>query len=147
MEIKIEKLTNENINLCILLFIDVFNKSPWNDKWTEDKAKSLFNDFIRTPGFIGFVGFQNNQLISVCIGHIKTWWNSSEYYIEEYFISSEKQNMGIGTLFLQEIEKQVMKKGIKKINLLTARNTPAEGFYLKNGFTNLDYMTFMKKNL
>jgi hypothetical protein len=34
-----------------------------------------------------------------------------------------------------------------EFTLLTAKNTPAESFYLKNVFENLQYMTFMKKDI
>ncbi|MBN1649138.1 MAG: GNAT family N-acetyltransferase [Spirochaetales bacterium] len=83
----------------------------------------------------------------MCIGHARKWWNSSEYYIEEYFISPELQHQGFGTVFLQKIEEDLVQKSIKKITLLTARDTPAEKFYNKNGFVKSEYMIFLRKEL
>ena len=115
MELIVKKLSSEDIEDCISLFINVFNSDPWNDRWTLTKARELFNDFLNTPGFIGFIGRLNSETISVCIGHIKKWWNSSEYYIEEYFVSPELQHKGMGTLFLQKIEVILLQNEIRKI--------------------------------
>jgi len=147
MELFVKELSSENMGDCINLFINVFNSAPWNDEWTYTKAKELFDDFSKTPGFIGFIGAINEKTIAVCLGHIKKWWNSSEYYIEEYFISPDLQHKGLGTAFLHNIETILLKREIKKITLLTAHNTPSENFYQKNGFNNLDFMTFMKKDI
>ncbi len=147
MEIMIREITFDDIDDCTELFINVFNSEPWNDEWTLAKAIDLFKDFFNTPGFIGFKGIQNNKTIAVCIGHVKKWRKSSEYYIEEYFISPELQHKGFGTDFLKKIEEQLVLGAIRKITLLTARNTPAEKFYKKNNFINLDFMTLMKKDL
>lgn len=147
MILDVKEISKGNISSCISLFIEVFNSEPWNDQWTLDKAKKLFLDFFDTPGFIGYLGFVEEDICSVCIGHIKTWWDSMEYCIEEFYVDPKMQGKGIGTSFLKDIEKRLLQKDIHKITLMTARNTMAERFYIKQGFNRLDVMTYMKKDI
>lgn len=41
------------------------------------------------------------------IDHIKNWYFSTEYYIDELCIQTDKQGNGVGTYFLKEIEKAI----------------------------------------
>ncbi|MBN1649137.1 MAG: hypothetical protein JW874_13960 [Spirochaetales bacterium] len=68
MEINLKKISPEDIDGCVELFINVFNSAPWNDQWTKDKAKVLFEDFINTPGFIGYYGSHEKKSLQCVSG-------------------------------------------------------------------------------
>ncbi|MED3985791.1 hypothetical protein P4646_17275 [Peribacillus simplex] len=47
-------LTSENLELCIELYMNVFNSEPWNERWTYETAKERLSDLLHTPKFLGF---------------------------------------------------------------------------------------------
>jgi aminoglycoside 6'-N-acetyltransferase I len=141
------KYKDSNFTECVELFIQVFNASPWNDKWTFEKANTLLTSFVSTPGFIGYIGKDEIGIKAVCLGHRKEWWNSSEYYIEEMYVDKNEQNKGYGSRMFEYIYKDIIDRGIKAITLITDRDTFANDFYDKNGFYSIDSMVFKKKIL
>ncbi len=43
MKLKVIKLTEENLEECIDLFIDTFSRAPWNDKYdSREQVKDFF---------------------------------------------------------------------------------------------------------
>jgi GNAT superfamily N-acetyltransferase len=53
------------------------------------------------------------------------------------------QGEGIGTFFINEIKKCLVKKGIHAMILATEKEFPAFGFYRKNGFFSLEELCFL----
>ena len=90
--------------------------------------------------------YENEELISISMGHIRHWYSGTEYYIDELCVQTDKQGSGIGTYFLNKIEKAIKEIGMANIFLQTENNVPAYGFYQKNGFYELKrHVSFAKK--
>ncbi len=128
------------------LFTGVFTIEPWNDDWSDQEQLNLYlNDLIGQNNSLTYGLFENEKLIGVSMGHIKHWYSGTEYYIEELCIQTNKQGSGIGTYFLEEIEKAIKSIGIVQIFLQTENNVPAYSFYQKNGFCELKgHISFAK---
>lgn len=69
------------------------------------------------------------------------------YYIDEFCIEPNEQGNGLGSFFLQEIEKCIKPKGIIHLFLQTERNLPAHHFYKKNGFWELEDHISLAKDI
>ena len=130
----------------IKIFLNVYTGSPWNDQWDYDRAELYLKSFISNPSFVGYLAYNNDQLIGVCVGERKYWWQGDEYYINEIFIDRPFQRKGIGSKFLNLIQNELKQKGIGTITLLTVKRNPADIFYKVNGFKDKDVMTFKYKN-
>jgi len=143
MEIK--KLDVSILNELLNLFIDVYNNPPWNDQWVVERAKVYLMAFMADPSFIGYSAYHNRQLIGACFGTIKHWWKGDEYYIHEIFIDRSSQRQGIGSSFIDNIQKDLQQKDIRTISLLTDKGTPADKFYNSNGFKDINKMVFKYK--
>ena len=90
--------------------------------------------------------FTNSEMVGLCMGHIRHWYTGTEYYIDEFCVSRNKQGIGIGTKFLKDVEKYITDKDITRIFLLTERTVPAYHFYKKNNFIELsEHVSFTKK--
>ena len=90
--------------------------------------------------------FEEEKLIGVSMGHIRHWYAGTEYYIDELCVRTEKQGNGIGTYFVNEIEKAIKEIGLVQIFLQTESSVPAYGFYQKNGFLELkEHVSFVKR--
>lgn len=144
----IRKFNNNDLEKCLVLFIDVFGSEPWNDKWTKERARSYLSDFIATPGFIGIVAESNNsEMIGMILGSRRQWWSGDEYFINEMCVAHHSQNTGVGSAMFKLLEETLSSKGIKDIALLTDRGVPAEEFYRKNGFNEVERIMFLAKSM
>lgn len=85
------------------------------------------------------------DLIGMALGRIRSWYEGTEYWIDEFGIASEMQCRGAGTKFLTELECLLKGRGVKHIVLLTERSVPAYRFYLKNGFSEQQETVFFVK--
>lgn len=78
-------------------------------------------------------------------GHEKIWWNNSEIFIDEMFISPELQRQGYGTELIHTVESYIKEYKLAGFTLTTNRFAPASKFYRKNGFVDYDHVLFMGK--
>lgn len=131
---------------CIETFIGVFNAEPWNDEWTFEKAQKYLTDFSETPGFAGILAWENEQLIGFLFGVQRTWWSGDEFYIHEMCVDKRHQNKGIGKALLDFLAES-LGEDIDNIALLTDRGIPAEAFYKRNGFEEIERLVFLSKNI
>ena len=145
---KIIEYKNEYLDQIVDLFLEVFENDPWNDNWpSQEKAKQYLLDIIKTPGFIGFVSFIEDELAGVLLGHVVKWWQGDEYFIKEFFVNSKQQGKGIGSKLIEHLQKELKKDEINTIVLLTENNATAAEFYDKRGFKVSTHTRFMYKNI
>ena len=81
------------------------------------------------------------------MGHIRHWYEGTEYYIDELCVRTDLQGQGLGGRFLDDIAAYLRRNGISAIFLLTDTDTPAYTFYQKHGFRVLEKNTALVKPL
>ena len=116
-------------------------------RWTKEVAESYLRDFFGHSKFVGYVAEEESAIIGGLFAHEKIWWNNSEVFIEEMFVTPEKQGCGIGSSLLMEVEKYIQEKHLAGITLSTNKYAPAPKFYEKNGFMSCEHVMFMAKSL
>lgn len=80
------------------------------------------------------------------LGHIKHWYSGTEYYIEELFVKTDLQGQGIGSKFLELIEKYLVDLNIHRIFLQTDKDMSAYSFYKRRKFCELkEHISFVKE--
>ena len=145
MEFKL--LVEDDLIKCTETFIEVFNDEPWNDKWTFPKAKKYLFDFYQTPGFLGVLAVENGEILGCIFGVHRVWWSGDEFFINEMCVKKQQQNKGIGKALLNHLIKELDNSDISNIILLTDRGIPAEEFYKKNGFEEIERIIFLHRNI
>ncbi|HEM3717354.1 TPA: GNAT family N-acetyltransferase [Streptococcus suis] len=145
MELK--ELTLADMEMVKQLFLSVFSQEPWNDDWSdEEQLDRYLGDLLSHPRALCFGLIDQDMLIALSLGHIRYWYEGTEYRIEELCISRDYQGRGIGQAFLKRIEEQLAERSIIHILLQTERNLPAFSFYEKCGFRALEEdVTMVKK--
>ncbi|WP_208559961.1 GNAT family N-acetyltransferase [Marinilactibacillus kalidii] len=139
------RLDQEDINLCVSSFIDVFNGPPWNDDWKQEQARLYLEDIFQTPGFIG-VGFQHQETLEgVILGNVKRWYSGKEFFIQEMFVLNASQGKGIGKKLMAHLEDVLEEEDVQDLALLTDKGIDAEFFYKANGFNEIERLIFMAK--
>ncbi|MCK4075516.1 GNAT family N-acetyltransferase [Streptococcus suis] len=145
MELK--ELTLADIEMVKQLFLSVFSQEPWNDDWSdEEQLDRYLGDLLSHPRALCFGLIDQDKLIALSLGHIRYWYEGTEYRIEEFCISRDYQGQGHGARLLADIEKQLADRKIVLILLQTKRNLPAFSFYKNCGFHALEEdVTMVKK--
>lgn len=136
-----------NLMECVDLFVSVFNNPPWNESWDTEAVTQRLDDCTRTPGFYGLIAKTGDEVVGFALGFIERWDKGKHFYLKETCIATEKQRYGVGTALLKELEEQLKNQGVAKLYLETARDTPAQAFYEKNGFNVSPKMIMMSKRL
>lgn len=128
------------------LFIDVFNREPWNDKWDKRTAEKRLLDFMHTPGFYGLACYEEEKMIGLILGCSEQYYDGVSFQIIEFCIAHTKQRQGNGKMLLNQLLLDLKEKGIENICLFTLHDPSTEGFYEKNGFKVNKHMIMMNKN-
>lgn len=138
-------ITIELIDDLAVLFVNAFNKEPWNDNWTIEQAKERLTDIINTPKFCGMASYEDKKLVGFIMGRGEQYYDGIHFQILEFCVDNKMQGKGLGRKILKEFIKTLESKGIYKIFLLTLRNEQTEGFYRKNGLVTDENMCLMYK--
>ena len=134
MRLELSPFAAEDIERCLDLFISVFNRPPWHDKWTTQTARANLEDASGIPGAFGLVARSQAKVIGFVLGHREIQDVTMNFYIKELCVSPEYQGQGVGKQILRRLEAELKERGVDGIYLLTARGSPAEAFYKRLGF-------------
>jgi aminoglycoside 6'-N-acetyltransferase I len=145
-DMEIINYNNNYLDSIIELYISVFSKPPWNDKWDLENCRTYLLELINNPVFLGYLFMIDDKLIGCCFGHCKSWYSGKELFIDELFIKTDDQKKGYGSKFLSYIEKDLSTQNIKRLTLLTKKESTPELFYKKCGFNYLDTLGYMYKD-
>lgn len=129
------------------LYVRVFNAPPWNDQWTETTAGTRLRQTLQTPGALGLGIRDADRIIGVAIGYEEQWYSGVHFSLKELFVDPDRQGSGIGTRLMHRLVETLQSRGVERIYLLTAHDTPAASFYGKLGFRRSRYTTLMKLDL
>lgn len=143
----IRELDSGDIEKIKKLMLDIFSGEPWNDVWTDKQLHAYVSELIENKNSLSFGVYLDGNLIGMALGRTKSWYEGTEYWIEEFGILPDRQQSGTGSAFIEELEKILAEKGIEYIVLLTERNVPAYRFYKKNGFREKEENVFFVKAL
>ena len=141
----IVSLQEKHLVACSQLSATVFNREPWRENWTLETANARLSHFLKFPGFVGF-GYGDPDLIGLILGTWEPWEDHKIFYLRELCIHPEHQNQGIGSQLMEHLVSYLIQINVHRITLMTRGDTPAEAFYLKNGFSH-SRLTLMTKHI
>lgn len=144
---ELDLYTENDFQKCIITFIEVFNAEPWNDQWEESRAEHYLMDFVRTPGFMGIVATEGKEVIGFLFGAKRAWWSGDEFFIYEMCVKAAVQNQGVGKALLKSLHEKLEAEKVASVSLLTDRGIPAEAFYKKNGFEEIERLVYLSREV
>lgn len=122
----------------VQLYKSAFSRNPWNDDWSDEEQ---LTEYIKEKSgsfhAINYGLLIDGKLVAISLGQITHWWEGTNYVLDELCVSPDCQGTGIGTRFMELIESDLRKRGLKGIFLQTDSDKPAYAFYHKNGFKDL----------
>ncbi len=144
---KIESIEQTHLPHCADLFAAVFNEAPWHEQWDRGIVLMRLTDIYNTPGAYGVVALDVAEIIGFALGYVEQWNQQKHFYLKEMCVYAPQQRSGIGTAMMDVLERQLAQRGVRKIYLLTARESGAEAFYRTCGFYVSPKMIMMGKHL
>lgn len=130
------------------LYKNAFAGEPWNDDWSD--RVQLYEYIKEISGAYNCLNYGlkvDGKLVAMSLGMIRHWWEGTNYNIEELCVSPELQGKGMGSRFMEMIERDIQTRGAVGIFLQTDNDKPAYKFYQKIGFGNLGAHVSLYKNL
>ena len=120
-------------------FTRVFTAEPWCDDWSDTgQLYAYITDLAGQENSLTLGYMENGEIAALAMGRKKHWYTGTEYCIDEFFVDTPFQGKGVGSAFLKDMKEYLSSEGIEQIFLQTDRNVPAYGFYLKNGFIEIE---------
>lgn len=117
---EITNMSEEHLEECTDLLIDVFTNPPWNDTYSSrQQVMEFLRNHMNNNYFAGYVLKEKNHVIAMSVGMKKPWLNGMEYYIDQFCVKPDLQGKGIGSYFLKRIEEDIKKKNMNAIILNT----------------------------
>lgn len=140
------EIEKKDLEGLIEIYIEAFNREPWNDNWTIETAAKRLENMMNDSGFYGITLVEEEIIYGFILGHEEQFYDGVIFNIKEFCTNSKKQGNGYGEKLLLELEKRLHGKGIKEIILMTTRDDKAEGFYKRRGYKSHSNLVMMGKN-
>lgn len=143
MQIKIPQ--TKEIPLCAEVYISAYKAEPWNEVYEKSEVEKYISDYLGSETKFCFAAAQNERIIGVALCIVVPSIDAPFLRIEDFCISAEEQERGLGTEFMKLIAEEAKKLGCDSILLGTQKNYPSHKFYIKNGFSEVDSVLLFKE--
>jgi aminoglycoside 6'-N-acetyltransferase I len=142
------KLDESYLSPIAELYRQAFMGNPWNDDWSDRRQlEEYIKDVSGHFRGLNFGLLIDGKLAAISLGTVRHWWEGTNYNIEEFCVDPGLQGKGVGSEFMKMIESEIQKQGIAGIFLQTDEDKPSYGFYLKNGYKDLDLHVSLYKSV
>ena len=127
-------MARSHLPKCARIYAAVFNRPPWDGKWTVRTAAKHIQESFQDPNFRGIVALDDSRPIGFAYGLVQQWEGERRFYLKEMCVESSRQRSGAGSHLLASLIKRLKVENVRQISLRTGRGTPAERFYSRLGF-------------
>lgn len=130
------------------LFLSVFSKEPWNDKWDDLNQLDMYIKELTTSfNSLSYGLYDDEKLLGIALGRKMHFYEGIQFRIDEFCILTSLQGKGLGSFFMEAIATECRKDNFKYLILCTDRTYPAYKFYKKQGFVESENNVMFSKEL
>ena len=133
MEVREMKLSD--IKAVLPMYLAYYNDQE-DGCWTEESAGKRIHQVLSMEDSYSLILEDGNLVLGFVMGYFKQYDDIVGYTLEEIVIAFEHQNKGIGSVLLQEIERQVRERGASCVELQAVLDERHERYYGKAGYRN-----------
>lgn len=138
--------TLEDLPRTAKLYVDYYNAYEDGEGTIETTTKRIHQVMTREDAF-GLLLEDKGRLLGFAMGYFGQYDDCQAYDLIEIVVAGERQNQGLGTAFMRELERRVREKGAMLIQLQSVNDAKHEHFYDKLGFKDAKNLVLKTKML
>jgi len=138
--------TLEDLPRTAKLYVDYYNAYEDGEGTIETTTKRIHQVMTREDSF-GLLLEDKGRLLGFAMGYFEQYDDCQAYDLIEIVVAWERQNQGLGTAFMRELERRVREKGAMLIQLQSVNDAKHEHFYDKLGFKDAKNLVLKTKML
>lgn len=124
----------------------IYNAYEDGEGTIETTTKRIHQVMTREDAF-GLLLEDKGRLLGFAMGYFEQYDDCQAYDLIEIVVAGERQNQGLGTAFMRELERRVREKGAMLIQLQSVNDAKHEHFYDKLGFKDAKNLVLKTKML
>ncbi|MBQ2827902.1 MAG: GNAT family N-acetyltransferase [Clostridia bacterium] len=126
-------MTEDDIQKIVPLYIEYYNNNEDGD-WTQETTYKRIHQVWSHEDSYCLILENNEIILGFAMGYFEQYDDCFAYDLVEIVVSTKLQNQGIGTQFMNELEKRVKEKGAMLIQLQAVNDDHHNHFYGKLGY-------------
>ena len=138
--------TLEDLPRTAKLYVDYYNAYEDGEGTIETTTKRIHQVMTREAAF-GLLLEDKGRLLGFAMGYFEQYDDCQAYDLIEIVVAGERQNQGLGTAFMRELERRVREKGAMLSQLQSVNDAKHEHFYDKLGFKDAKNLVLKTKML
>lgn len=142
-----QPLTPQLIPSCAIELVAAFKEAPWFEYWTIEQASMRIQEIMSSPYARGYVILEDDRVIAMTAGHIMTYMDTKEFWIDEFSVHPEYQHRHLGTKLMTYLRVKLKNEGVQYLKLNTHRGYSCVNFYKYHNFKEDEDMLTMYKTL
>ena len=139
-------MSEKYLDIITNLYVRYYNENE-DGIWTFEKAYKRIRQVLLTPDSYCLIQEINGLYTGFLMGYIKEYDDWKSYFLEEIVIFKDFQDKGIGSLLINELERQLLDLDISMIELMSVNDTKHLHFYEKFSFEKSNNLLVMSKFL
>ena len=138
----------EEADICkvVPLYMEYYNHYE-DGQWTVENTTKRIRQVLSREDAYCLVLEDHDGILAFAMGYFEQYDDCFAYDLVEIVVSAEKQNQGIGTAFMVELEKRVKAEGAMLIQLQAVNDGLHAHFYGKLGYRNAVNLVLKTKML
>lgn len=143
---KYRNMTEPDISRVIPLYMEHYNQYE-GGSWTKETTYKRIHQVWSHEDALCLILEENGEPLGFCMGHFEQYDDLKAYDLVEIVIAHDQQNRGIGTRFMEELERRVKELGGAMIQLQAVNDAAHEAFYGKRKYQACNNLVLMSKFL
>ncbi len=127
------ELTAADLPDAVKLYLDYYNGCE-DGGWTEATALRRIRQVVTRMDAYGLAAVEGDALVAFAMGYFEQYDDCFAYDLVEIVVAADRQNCGIGTALMCELEARVKEKGAMLVQLQAVNDEHHEYFYGKLGY-------------
>lgn len=137
-------MKEKDLDVIASLYLKYYNENE-EGSWTFEKAYKRIRQVLLTPDSYCLIQEKNGIYTGFLMGYIKEYDDLKSYFLEEIVVFKDFQNKGLGTLFINELEKHLVDNNVSMIELMSINDNKHLHFYERFSFGKSNNLLIMSK--
>lgn len=139
-------MSEKDLDIITSLYVRYYNENE-DGTWTFEKAYKRIRQVLLTPDSYCLIQEINGLYTGFLMGYIKEYDDLKSYFLEEIVVFKDFQDKGLGSLLINELERQLLDLDVSMIELMSVNDTKHLHFYEKFSFEKSNNLLVMSKFL